>query len=181
MWSPSILVISFVIIGYRNEYSEDLIIERETGSKNEGRFHRIIVCHLSELEYPHQIEGVTELALEQANRIVVLRRELPSRASKLDNVAYVEARENSPGTIANLLLDVCEANIGIGYNTNQQKQTSDLSIRGRSNLKINLGKVTSQLAEQLGGFGGGHPRASGARIPTSTLPKFIQALVHQTK
>ena len=142
---------------------------------------RRIVCHLSELEYPHQIEGVTELALEQANRIVVLRRELPSRASKLDNVAYVEARENSPGTIANLLLDVCEANIGIGYNTNQQKQTSDLSIRGRSNLKINLGKVTSQLAEQLGGFGGGHPRASGARIPTSTLPKFIQALVHQTK
>lgn len=142
---------------------------------------RRIVHHLSELEYPHQIEGVTELALEQANRIIVLRRELPYRASKLDNVAYVEAREDSPGTIANLLLDVCEANIGIGYNTNQQKQTSDLSIRGGSNLKINLGKVTSHLAEKLGGFGGGHPRASGARIPTSALKKFIQALVQQTK
>lgn len=142
---------------------------------------RRVVHHLSELEYPHQIEGVTELALEQANRIIVLRRELPNNATKLDNVAYVETREDSPGTIANLLLDVCEANIGIGYHTNQQKQTSDLSIRGRSNLTINLGRVTSQLAEKLGGFGGGHPRASGARIPTSALKKFIQALVHQTK
>jgi len=144
-------------------------------------FKRKIVRHLSGLEYPHQIEGVTELALEQANRIIILRKELPYKSSKLDNIAYFEAREDSSGTIANLLLDVCEANIGIGYTTNQQNQTSDLSIRARSNLKINLGKVTSQLAKELGGFGGGHPRASGARIPTSALTKFIQALVHHTQ
>lgn len=142
---------------------------------------RRIVNHLSRLEYPHQIEEVPRLALEQADRIAVLRGELPSRASKLGNVAYVEAKGDSSGAIANLLLDVCNAAIGIGYNTDQKKQISDLSIRGRDSLEIDLGKVTSQLAKDLGGFGGGHPKASGARIPSSRLMEFIYALAYHIK
>jgi len=140
---------------------------------------RRVVRHLSELEYPHQIKGVTKLALEQADRTAVLRRELPSRASNLHDIAYAETEGDSPETVANLLLDVCEASIGIGYNTDQQNQTSDLSIRGRSGLEIDLGRATSQLAEMLGGFGGGHSRASGARIPTPNVKKFIRGLAHQ--
>jgi hypothetical protein len=145
------------------------------------RLKRKIVRQLSDLEYPHQIKGVTELALEQADRTTILRRDLPLKASKLHNIAYFEASGDSSGTIANLLLDVCEASIGIGYTIDKQKQTSDLSIRGKPDLEIDLGSATSKLAQMLGGFGGGHPRASGARIPTSNLTKFIQSLSHQIK
>ena len=42
---------------------------------------RKVVRHLSNLKYPHQIKGLTKLALEQVDRIAVLRKELPSRAS----------------------------------------------------------------------------------------------------
>jgi RecJ-like exonuclease len=144
-------------------------------------FKRRVVKCLSKLEYPNQIKGVKEMALKQADRITVLRKELPSRASKLDNLVYTEAGMDSSGTIANLLLDVCGASIGIGYNIDQQKQISDLSIRARSGLKIDLGRTTSQLAERFGGFGGGHTMASGARIPNSKITIFIQTLAHQIK
>lgn len=132
-----------------------------------------IVRHLSKMEYPHKIKDVSKLALEHADKIVVLRNELPSRASRLGNIVYVEVKEGSPSVIANLLLDICDATIGICYNTNNEKQISDISIRGSNNLTLDLGKITSQLAERFEGFGGGHPRASGARIPTSRLKEFI--------
>lgn len=147
--------------------------------RSDTDFKKKIVCQLSSLEHPHQIKGLSQLALEQADRIAALRKELPKRASKLGNIVYVEARGGSSGAIANLLLDVCDATIGISYETNRQKQISDLSIRGRTSLKIDLGKITYQLAKKLEGFGGGHPKASGARIPTSKLMEFIQSLNDQ--
>ncbi|UCH01738.1 MAG: hypothetical protein JSV20_07800 [Candidatus Bathyarchaeota archaeon] len=140
-----------------------------------------IVRQLSNLVYPHQIESIPELALEQADRISLLRKGLPSMASKLGNVAYVEAKGGSLGVIANLLLDVCDATIGICYETNLEKQISDLSIRSKTCLKINLGKMTTRLAKNLGGFGGGHPNASGARIPTSKLLEFITTISDKEK
>jgi RecJ-like exonuclease len=140
------------------------------------RFKKQIINQLSKLGYPHQIEGIPSLALHQANRIAVLRDELPSRASTLGNIVYVEAKDNSPGIIANLLLDVCDADIGICYDTNSQKQISDVSLRCKAGMKLNLGIITSQVAKRFGGFGGGHPRASGARIPTPALVDFIRAI-----
>lgn len=139
-------------------------------------FKNRTVHQLSSLEYPHQIKDLLQLAMEQVDRIAALRRELPSRASKLGNIVYVEAKGGSSGAIANLLLDVCGATIGVSYETNRQKQISDLSVRGKTSLKVDLGKITSQLAKRLGGFGGGHPKASGARIPASKLMEFIHAL-----
>lgn len=142
-------------------------------------FKKQIINHLSKLEYPHQIEGVSTLALHQADQIAVLRDELPSRASKLGNIVYVEAKDNSPGIVANLLLDVCDADIGICYDTNSEKHISDVSLRGKADIKLNLGIITSQMAKRFGGFGGGHPRASGARIPTPNLVDFIRAINDQ--
>jgi single-stranded-DNA-specific exonuclease len=145
------------------------------------RLKRRIVKHLSALDYPHQIADVPRLALEQAERIAVLRRELPSRATKYGRIAYVEARGDALGSIANLLLDVCEADIGVGYNTDQKRHVVDLSIRGRERVDVDLGKVTAQLAKGFGGFGGGHPKACGARIPASRLTEFIHALAKHVK
>ena len=47
-------------------------------------------------------------------------------------------------------------------------------------LKIDLGNITSKLARMLGGFGGGHSKACGARIPASKITEFIRDLSHQT-
>jgi RecJ-like exonuclease len=139
-------------------------------------YKKKLVPKLSNLEYPHQIPDIMNLALKQAERVAILRRELPLRSQRIGNLCYVDAKGDSSGTVANLLTEVCDSEIGIGYDTNEQKQITDLAIRGTATSRINLGKKVSKLAKRLGGTGGGHKRSSGARIPTSKLMEFILAL-----
>lgn len=144
-------------------------------------FKKRIVQRLSKLDYPHQIKNLYKLALEQAKKIGELRKELPYKVTKREDIAYMEAKGGSPGVTANLMLDLCDVSVGISYNTDPQRQFSDISLRGRSDLKIDLGKITSILAEKSGGFGGGHSKASGARIPALNLKEFIYALADHIK
>ncbi|MDQ1279942.1 MAG: hypothetical protein QG670_1204 [Thermoproteota archaeon] len=141
-------------------------------------YKKKLVPKLSRLEYPHQIPDVMKLALEQAERVATMRRELPERSKRIGNLCYAEAQGDSLGTIANLLIEVCGAEIGVGYDNNKQKQITDLSIRGAANLKTDLGKKAAKLAKKFSGTGGGHRKSSGARIPTSKLLEFIRALNH---
>ena len=149
--------------------------------KADTDYKKKLVPRLSRLEYPHQIPDVSKLALEQAERAASLRRELPLRTQRIGDVFYADAKGDSTGTIANLLIDVCNADIGVGYDTNEKTQISDLSIRGAMSSSVSLGKKVSKLAKRLGGTGGGHPKASGARIPASKLMEFIHALSDQSK
>lgn len=150
-------------------------------NKADEVFKKRIVRRLSNLEYPHRIKDVPTIALEQVERIAVLRTELPLKASKNGDIVFIEVTDDSLGAIANLLLDVCDATIGICYRTNPQMQVSDLSIRGSASIKLDLGKITSQLAKKFDGFGGGHPKACGARIPTPRIMEFISALGKHTE
>lgn len=140
-----------------------------------------IVKNLSKIEHPHEIEGIPRLALEEVERIATLRKELPTTALKIGHITYVESQEGAQGRIANLLLDVCNATIGVCYKIDLKKKIADISLRGQSDLKIDLGKITSQVSKRLGGFGGGHPKASGARIPSATLMEFIYAINDHVK
>ena len=149
--------------------------------KANADYKKKLVPRLSKLEYPHQIPDVSKLALEQAERVASLRRELPLRTQRIGDVLYADAKGDSSGTIANLLIEVCDAKIGIGYDTNEQTQITDLSIRGAISLRADLGKKVSKLAKKFKGTGGGHQKASGARIPTSKLMEFICALADQSK
>jgi nanoRNase/pAp phosphatase (c-di-AMP/oligoRNAs hydrolase) len=74
------------------------------------------------------------------------------------------------------LIEICGADIGVSYDTNEETQITDLSIRGSSSLKTDLGKKVSKIVRMVGGTGGGHRKASGARIQTSKLMEFIRAL-----
>lgn len=134
-----------------------------------------IVKSLSNLEYPHNIDNVTTHALNQVNRIAELRKEISTKSSTYGKIAYMESKDDSTSVIANLLLDVCEADIGLSYKISSKK-ISDISLRSKNSLKIHLGKITSHLSTQMDGIGGGHPHASGARIPTTKLKEFIHAL-----
>lgn len=142
-------------------------------------YKKKLVPRLSKLEYPHQIPDVMKLAFEQAERVATLRRELPQRSQRIGGLFYADAKGDSPGTIANLLIEVCNAEIGVGYDANEQKRITDLSIRGAASSKMDLGKKAAKLAKRLGGTGGGHRKSSGARIPTPRLMEFIRALSNQ--
>jgi RecJ-like exonuclease len=51
-----------------------------------------------------------------------------------------------------------------------------LSIRGSTDCKVHLGRLTNDIASDLGGSGGGHDRACGAIVPKANLQKFIEIL-----
>ena len=93
-------------------------------------YKKKLVPKLAKLEHPHQIQGIMKLALKQAERVATLRRELPPRSQRIGNLFYADAKGDSSGTIANLLIEDCDAEIGLGYDTNEQKQITDSSIRG---------------------------------------------------
>jgi len=51
-----------------------------------------------------------------------------------------------------------------------------VSIRGSSDCKVHLGRLTNEIASELGGSGGGHDKACGAVIPKDKLDEFIKIL-----
>ena len=128
----------------------------------------------------YQIPDIVKLAVEQAERVATLRRELPLRCKRIGNLFYTEAKGGSSGTIANLIVEVCDAKVGVGYSTDEQKQITDVSMRCAATSRIDLGKQASKLAKRFGGFGAGHKNASGARIPTSKFMEFMWALGKKT-
>jgi len=142
-------------------------------------FKKRVVNQLAKLKYPHQIKDVSTLALEQLSKITALRTDLPLKAKTLQNLTYIEMQGESLGAIANLLLDVCNADVSVSYNHDPNKLHSDLSIRGKSHMLIDLGMLTSNIAKKLGGFGGGHALASGARVPSDKVIDFIKSLDSQ--
>jgi nanoRNase/pAp phosphatase (c-di-AMP/oligoRNAs hydrolase) len=139
-------------------------------------YKKKIVEELCKFEYPHRVPGLSELALEHAERVAALRVELPNRIQRIGKVFYASAEEDPTETIANLLVDLYDAPISVSYHINEKIQTSDLSIRGSVSSRINLGKRVYKLARKFEGTGGGHAKTCGATIPTSKLMEFIQAL-----
>jgi RecJ-like exonuclease len=53
---------------------------------------------------------------------------------------------------------------------------NDLKIsarRGEANKDLNLGLVIKEVVKEIGGTGGGHAAAAGAKIPLEQYEKFI--------
>lgn len=135
-----------------------------------------IVRELSGLAFPHDIPGVVEASLAQLRDMADLISTLPKVATRLERLAYLETPEGEPiGTVANLLLDATGVDVGLCYNYSDRGRVN-VSVRSKRGLAFHLGEITRRVARRLGGFGGGHKRASGASIPESGLQGFIENL-----
>lgn len=153
---------------------EALILHHALQLNPSTQFKRKIIEELSNWTFPHQIEGMTNAATEQLEYTATLMTTLPSRASKLTKLAYVDGEgEHSAGVIASLLLESTGVAVGLCYKRRGEGVTN-VSVRGATDLDSHLGEITQRLAEKYGGFGGGHSRASGASLPTQNLLNFIR-------
>jgi oligoribonuclease NrnB/cAMP/cGMP phosphodiesterase (DHH superfamily) len=155
---------------------EALILAYAVDHKNTDDFRSLVVEELSKFTFPHRIEGVAKTASTHLDYMVKLIKTLPKKAKKLGEIAYVEGtNESSKGTVANLLVDSMGVDIGLCYKI-KSDETVNLSIRGKSGLNVHLGETSKKLAEKYNGFGGGHEKASGAKIPQKNLTKFLYDL-----
>jgi len=155
---------------------ESMLLSHALERAKEVSFKRFVVSKLAEMEYPHRIKGVSELALEGIERSVALLETLPSKVKKVGRVGYVEM-EGSSGTVASLIITACDVDVGISYKCLPEKNVCDISIRGAADLELDLSKLASRIARSVGGFGGGHPKASGARVPSDGIQRFVEEFI----
>jgi len=135
-----------------------------------------IVEGLSKLKYPHEIKGVAEAASQQARRVSAFLKKVEKEGVIKRSYAYIEAASFPKGTAANLVRCFFGTPVGVAYTLKSNSPYVELSLRASSAYSKDLGSITQRLASELGGFGGGHSKASGARIPKESLQRFLQAL-----
>ncbi len=135
-------------------------------------FKRVIMDELSRYGYPHRIPGAVDLAVQCLEEMTDMKERISDNAVKVGRMAYMESvNEYSTGGIANLIIDTLGVDVGVGYKVNDEY--ANISLRGELMLDEHLGDISSELGEKYGGFGGGHQRASGVKIPKDHLEEFL--------
>ena len=151
------------------------ILTHALGKDQTIDFKRAIIYELSRYSYPHRIAGAVEAAMECLEEMAAVKEAIPGAAEIRGRLAIMEAMgSQSTGTIANLLMDTLGVDVGVGYKLNGEYL--NVSLRGERNLREHLGDLSKELGRTLGGFGGGHQRASGVKLPKDQLTEFIDQL-----
>jgi RecJ-like exonuclease len=106
---------------------------------------------------------------------VKIKETVPKRAKRIGRLAVMECGDDSStGEVANIIMDTLLVPVGMCWK--DQGEMVNISLRGERRLPEHLGEVVSRLSKKYGGFGGGHARASGAKVPKEKLDAFISDL-----
>jgi single-stranded-DNA-specific exonuclease len=132
---------------------------------------------LAKMKYPHDIKGGFDIAEKYAKKVANAVESIQKSVVKLDNLAYTPSTiELSSSMVVNFVLGASGKPAAMVYKLKDDIKSYVVSIRGSNSCKVHLGKLTNDIASELGGSGGGHARACGAVIPMDKLPEFIKAL-----
>jgi single-stranded-DNA-specific exonuclease len=132
---------------------------------------------LAKMKYPHDIKGGFDMAEKFAKKVANAVESIEESIVKLDNIAYApSAVELSSSMVVNFVLGSSGKPAAMVYKLKDDIKSYVVSIRGSADCKVHLGRLTNDIASELGGSGGGHDRACGAVIPKSNLQKFIEIL-----
>ncbi len=149
-----------------------LVAALEGVRRRDFDFKRSLVNHLSENRLPSSDGNLVEMALRESERDEEMRRLVKSLVKTHGNVSYVVNVKWSLGKAATYARAYGGTIVGVA--AEEQGENIDLSIRSVG-LR-GLHRVTSSVAGALGGIGGGHSNAAGARIPRGKLLEFIEML-----
>ena len=142
------------------------------------QFKRQVMEELSKYNYPHRISGVVEKAVQCLEEMTKIKEQIPELAEIHGRVAIMEAiNDYSTGGISNLLIETLGVDVGICYKANGEFY--NMSMRGEKKLEENLGSLCKDIAAKYDGFGGGHQRASGLKIPKENLENVLKDFKNQ--
>ena len=140
----------------------------------DSKFLLRIVESLADMRYPHEIGNVIRYSKLQVSRMAKLLKEISSMGKRMRNFAYMETDEATTGNVANFLTGAFDTPVGVAYRL--KGEFVEVSLRGSESCKHDLGTVIAEVAKMLGGSGGGHPKASGAHVPSNRLNEFLKIL-----
>jgi len=140
-----------------------------------GGFPEKVVSELSKMKYPHEIEGVPHLAVDQLVEVARLSERLKEQGTKMGRLAYMITTYHSTGNIAKLLIGAFEVPVGVAL---KEKELGwyEVSLRSTSGCRVHLGRTIDRIARRLGGNGGGHRKAAGCRVPVSKVDVMLSEL-----
>jgi single-stranded-DNA-specific exonuclease len=132
---------------------------------------------LAKMKYPHDIKGGFDMAEKFAKKVANAVESIQESVVNLDNLAYApSAVELSSSMVVNFVLGSSGKPAAMVYKLKDDIKSYVVSIRGSADCKVHLGRLTNDIASELGGTGGGHEKACGAVIPKANLQKFIETL-----
>lgn len=146
------------------------------GSSDDSSFRNNLVNELSEMKFPHEIDNVLEYAKKGLEQISRLMKYVSKNGVKRTWIAVMECKEGSNGTIANLLTGAFGTPIGVSYKLIKNEDLYEISLRGAYDSIYDLGRIVTQVTAMIGGVGGGHKKAAGARIPKKSLIDFLDMI-----
>ncbi len=149
-----------------------LVAALEGVKKKDFDFKRNLVNYLSENKLPSSDRSLVEIALRESERDEKMRQVVKNRVEKHGRVAYVINVEWSLGKAATYARAYADTPVGVA--AEETEENIDLSVRSIG--LNNLHKLVSKVAEELGGVGGGHTNAAGARIPKGLFQEFVRML-----
>jgi single-stranded-DNA-specific exonuclease len=148
-----------------------------SSSQHEIEFLTTIIDRLSNMKYPHEIEGGFNRAERFARKVTSVVESLKEYVSVSRNIAYVESNaELSSSMIVNFILGLFGKSVALVYKPKIDLNSYVISIRGSKDCKLHLGRVINALSSKMGGSGGGHEKACGAVIPKEKINEFIEEL-----
>ena len=134
---------------------------------------RKIVSALSQGKNPSETPGLVDSAKKAVSKEFELYKIIKKISKVYKNLAYADKIPHFGFRGPSALFAATATGKQVGLSVFTTDRFIDITIRS-SNPKIPLNIIAEKSAESVGGSGGGHPTASGCRIPTGTLEKFLE-------
>jgi single-stranded-DNA-specific exonuclease len=148
-----------------------------SSNQNNEEFLVKLVESLSEMKYPHEIEGGFAIAERYAKKVADGVRTVQGAIVNKKNVAYTPSVSDlSAGVIVNFVLGISEKPVAMVYRLKDDINSYIISIRASKACSVHLGRIVNEVASKIGGSGGGHEKACGAMVPKDKLEQFIDAI-----
>lgn len=148
-----------------------------SSNQNDDDYLHNIVMSLSEMKFPHDIDGGFLQAEKYAKKISNALRYLSKEIKIRENLAFVQnTLDLASSTVVNFILGISEKKVAMVYKFKEEKGSFIISIRGSKECNVHLGRIINEIASQLGGSGGGHDKACGAVVPNKKFDDFIALL-----
>ena len=144
------------------------------GHQKDPDYLLYLVEELSESKFPHDIPNSFEFAQIQVDKLAKIMQTVKKGMKTMKNLGYMEILDSGASGAVNFVLGLSGKDVGIAYKERVDHGIYAVSIRGSKDCKIHLGKITNNLATELGGSGGGHDKACGAVIPKSKINTFVK-------
>ncbi|MEM2696052.1 MAG: DHH family phosphoesterase [Thermoproteota archaeon] len=117
--------------------------------------------------------GLLDSALENTRREEEIVQRIGDYMRVYGDVAYALDVPFSLGKTA--IYVRAAAGVSVGVAGERRRGLVDMSLRTcRADLDLN--RILRRIAPRLGGSGGGHPMAAGARVPEEKFELFIEEL-----